>query len=311
MKNIIFPRVTVIGGGLIGSSAVRALKKHKLCTFVTVADGNPDVCARIMELGIADNTTTDLPAAVKDADLIMFCTPVGTFENITKKIAPHLKPGAVVSDTGSVKSAAVTAVAKHLPKNVHFIPAHPIAGTENSGPDAGFAHLFEERWLIITPLPEYKNNDAYNDAKEKLKKMWTSFGSNVTEMDAAHHDKVLAITSHLPHLIAYTIVSTAADLEHDLQEEVIKFSASGFRDFTRIASSDPIMWRDIFLTNRDSVLEIIQRFTEDLTALQRAIRSGDGDTLQTAFTRTRAVRKAVIEQGQAVPEEYKKIGKKN
>jgi cyclohexadieny/prephenate dehydrogenase len=249
--------------------------------------------ARVRELAIADVATADLAEAVTGADLVILCVPVGACGEVARAIAPHLSPGAVVSDVGSVKGAIVAQVAPHIPARAHFIPAHPIAGTEYSGPDAGFATLFQNRWCILTPP-----DGADAGAVRKLSAFWTRLGANVETMTAAHHDLVLAVTSHLPHLIAYNIVGTAADLEEVTQSEVIKFSASGFRDFTRIAASDPTMWRDIFLNNKDAVLEMLGRFDEDLTALRRMIRTGDGDGLFALFTRTRAIRRSIIEQGQ-------------
>ncbi|HYD29271.1 MAG TPA: prephenate/arogenate dehydrogenase family protein, partial [Azospirillaceae bacterium] len=246
------------------------------------------------ELGIVDEAATDAARMVAGADLVVLCTPVGTYAEVAEAIAPHLKPGAILSDVGSVKMAVVRDIGPFVPEGVHFIPGHPIAGTEHSGPEAGFAELFRGRWFILTPPA-----GTSEEAVEKLAELWRRCGSQVEVMDPAHHDRVLAITSHLPHLIAYTIVGTATDLEEDTKSEVIKFSASGFRDFTRIAASDPIMWRDIFLNNREAVLEIIQRFTEDLTALQRAIRWGEGDKLEELFTRTRAIRRAIIDAKQA------------
>lgn len=304
-----FETIAIIGGGLIGSSIARGLKEHHLCSKTIIVEKSNELCSRVDALGIADLATTNLAEGVKDADLVLLCTPVRSFASITKDMASYLKSGTVVSDVGSVKNKVIEDVAPHLPEGVFFIPGHPIAGTENSGPEAGFSHLFHDRWLILTPLPAYQNDTDYLHAKDRLKKLWQKLGSNVEEMDAPHHDKVLAITSHLPHLIAYTIVSTATDLEDDLKEEVIKFSASGFRDFTRIAASDPEMWRDIFLTNKHAVLDIMQRFNEDLTSLQKYIRRDNGDALYDAFARTRAIRRAVIEHGQAVPEEFKKAKK--
>jgi len=230
---------------------------------------------------------------VEGADLVILCSPVGTYGALAQEIAPHLKPGAILTDVGSVKGAVVRDVLPHVPKGVHFIPGHPIAGTEQSGPEAGFAELFINRWCIITPLP-----GAERQAVEKLAAFWRACGSNVEMMTPEHHDLVLAITSHLPHLIAYNIVSTAADLEEVTSSEVIKYSAGGFRDFTRIAASDPTMWRDVFLNNKDAVLEMLGRFSEDLSALQRAIRWGDGDTLFDVFTRSRQIRRSIIAAGQ-------------
>ena len=293
LETPVFERLTIVGLGLIGSSIARAARRSNAAKTIVAADISPDVCARVRELGLADEVSDDLAAAVKDSDCVILCVPVGACGAVAAAMAPGLKEGAIVSDVGSVKGAVVAAVAPHLPKNVHFIPAHPIAGTEHSGPDAGFATLFKNRWLILTPV---ENGDPA--ATEKLAAFWKAFGSNVEVMDAAHHDLVLAVTSHLPHLIAYNIVGTAADLEEVTQSEVIKFSASGFRDFTRIAASDPTMWRDVFLNNRDAVLEMLGRFNEDLAALQRAIRWGDGDALFNLFSRTRAIRRSIIEQGQ-------------
>lgn len=289
-----FDRVCIIGFGLIGSSIARSLRQNGLAGTIVCGDQSEAVCARALELRIADEATTDLADAVRDCDLVVLAMPVGAFGRVAETIAPTLKPGAVVTDVGSVKQTVIAAVLPHLPDNVHLIPAHPIAGTENSGPDSGFPELFIGRWAIITPLPE---SDIR--AVEKITRMWEAFGSRIEIMDAKRHDLILGITSHLPHLIAYTVVGTAADLEDHLRDDVIKFSASGFRDFTRIAASDPVMWRDIFLNNREAVLEIIQRFTEDLTGLQRAIRWGDGDMLQAMFTRTRGIRRDVIEAKQA------------
>jgi cyclohexadieny/prephenate dehydrogenase len=289
-----FKNVTIIGFGLIGSSIAHAIKTYGGAGTVTCADAAADVCARVLELQLAGVATTDLAQAVKGADLIILCVPVGAVEAVIQTIAPHLSQGCIVSDVGSVKGLVEDVFKKHLPDGVHGIPAHPIAGTEHSGPDAGFATLFQNRWLIITPPV-----GAEPQAVEKLAQLWRGFGSNVEMMDAAHHDRTLAVTSHLPHLIAYTIVDTATQLERDMQSEVIKFSASGFRDFTRIAASNPVMWRDIFLNNREAVLDILQRFTEDLTGLQKAIRQGDGKMLEDTFTRTRAIRRAIIDAKQA------------
>jgi len=247
-----------------------------------------------VELGAADRATGDLADAVSDADFVLLATPVGTYAEIAEAMAPYLKKGAIVSDVGSVKMAVVRDVGPFIPEGVHFVPGHPIAGTEHSGPTAGFPELFQGRWCILTPPPG--QDEA---AVDKVRAVWESAGSMVEIMEPAHHDRVLAITSHLPHLIAYTIVGTATDLEGTLQQEVIKFSASGFRDFTRIAASDPVMWRDIFLNNKEAVLDVIQRFSEDLTALQRAIRWGEGDKLEELFTRTRAVRRSIIDAKQA------------
>jgi cyclohexadieny/prephenate dehydrogenase len=289
-----FQRVAIIGFGLIGSSLGRAIRQHGLAATLVAVDRDDAARAEIAALGLADEVTGDLVAAVRDADLVVLATPVATYAEIGRIIAPALKPGAIVSDVGSVKQAVLRDLAPILPAHVHLVPGHPIAGTEKSGPGAGFASLFEGRWCILTPTAETDRS-----AIDAVKALWHAIGSDVEEMDADHHDKVLAITSHLPHLIAYTIVGTAVDLEDDIQSEVVKFSASGFRDFTRIAASDPTMWRDIFLNNREAVLEMLQRLTEDLFALQRAIRWGEGDFLHERFTRARAIRRSVIEAKQA------------
>jgi len=291
---VLFERVAFIGIGLIGASMALAMRRAGLVRTVIACARKPKTRKAALALGIANEATKDYAAAVKGADLVVIATPVGTNEAIAKAIAPHLKPGATVTDVGSVKQAVVDAVAPHIPKGVHFVPGHPIAGTEHSGPEAGFAELFDKRWTILTPLPRTSAK-----AVARVADMWRKMGANVAHMQPDHHDMVLAITSHLPHLIAYTIVGTATDLSGDLKQEVIKYSASGFRDFTRIAASDPVMWRDIFLNNRDAVLEILQRFTEDLTAMQRTIRKGDGKTLEDSFARTRAIRRGIIEAKQA------------
>jgi cyclohexadieny/prephenate dehydrogenase len=285
-------RVAIVGLGLLGGSIGLAAKARAPQVTTTGWDRDPAVRERAAARGLV-GTVCDTPdAAVANADLVILCVPVGAMGDAARAIAPGLAPHAIVSDVGSSKGAVATALAKALP-GVCVIPAHPVAGTEQSGPEAGFATLFAGRWCIITP-PE----GADPAAVAALSAFWTALGSKIEVMDAAHHDLVLAVTSHIPHLIAYTIVGTASDLEDVTQSEVIKYSAGGFRDFTRIAASDPVMWRDVFLTNRQAVLEMLGRFTEDLTALQRAIRSGDGDTLFDLFTRTRAIRRAVIEQGQ-------------
>lgn len=289
-----FERITIIGMGLIGSSISRAIQKHNLANVLVAADVNEDVCQAVIDLRLADFVTQDLAQGVEDADLVILCVPVGAMKHVMEVIAPSLKQGAILSDVGSVKVSVINAVQPFLPDGVEFVPAHPIAGTEFSGPKAGFAELFEKRWCILTPLPETSIKSV-----EKLTRLWEALGANIEIMGAKHHDMVLGITSHLPHLIAYTIVGTASDLEDDTKSEVIKFSASGFRDFTRIAASDPTMWRDVFLNNKESVLELLQRFTEDLTAMQKAIRQEDGDYLYKKFDTTRSIRKAIIDQGQA------------
>ena len=291
---MIFDKVTIIGMGLIGSSMARALRTYNAARTIIAADAALDVIETVKSLGIADVALTDLRQSVAGSDLIILAVPVGAYDSVGEVIAPLLKDGAIITDVGGVKDNVITQLKKHLPDCVEFVPAHPIAGTEFSGPAAGFDTLFQGRWCILTPLP-----DTALHAVGMVTQMWEAFGSNVEIMDAKHHDLVLAITSHLPHLIAYTIVGTADDLADDLKSEVIQYSASGFRDFTRIASSDPVMWRDIFLHNKDAVLEILGRFTEDLTALQRAIRKGDGDYIQGAFWRTRTIRKQIIDAGQA------------
>ncbi len=290
----LFRRVAVIGMGLIGGSLALAMRRHGLAGRLVGGDHNPDHVAQARALGLVDEASSDLAAAVRDCDLIVLATPVGTFADLAALIAPQCAPGAIVTDVGSVKELVVREVGSRLLPGVHLVPAHPIAGTEHSGPTAGFAELFEGRWCILTPTA-----DADPEAVARIESLWRQVGSMVEIMTAEHHDRVLAITSHLPHLIAYTIVDTAVGLEESTQSEVIKFSASGFRDFTRIAASDPIMWRDIFLNNREAVLDILQRFTEDLTALQRAIRRGEGDTLQDVFTRTRRIRRSIIDARQA------------
>jgi cyclohexadieny/prephenate dehydrogenase len=289
-----FERVALIGIGLIGSSLARVLRRDKLAGEIVAFARNEATRAKALELGIADRATEDAAEAVRGADLVVLATPLSAYAAIGARIAPALRPGAIVTDVGSVKQAVIRDLQPSLPANVHFIPGHPVAGTEHSGPESGFAELFRDRWCILTPLPD---TDAA--ALARLTGLWEQAGMRVVTMDPEHHDKVLAMTSHLPHVIAYTIVGTATDLEDSLKSEVIKFSAGGFRDFTRIAGSDPVMWRDIFLNNREAVLEMLQRFSEDLTALQRAIRWGEGDKLEELFSRTRAIRRSIIEAKQA------------
>jgi cyclohexadieny/prephenate dehydrogenase len=300
MSSVIYPRMAVIGCGLIGSAMIRAARAAGVVGQVAVADLSAEHRAKIAELGYADLVTADPAEAVRDADLVVLATPVLAIAAAAAQAAPALKPGATLTDVGSVKSAVVEAVKSVLPEGVFFVPGHPIAGTEQSGPEAGFAELFQNRWTILTPLP--RDDEPYLDAVQRLADFWTAIGANVDRMDDTHHDLVLAVTSHLPHLIAYNIVGTAADLEAVTQSEVMKYSAGGFRDFTRIAASDPTMWRDIFLTNRDAVLEILGRFLEDLQALSRAIRWGEGDKLFELFSRTRAIRRGIIAAGQESPE---------
>jgi cyclohexadieny/prephenate dehydrogenase len=287
-----FARVTIIGLGLIGSSIARAIRAEMPTVRVTGYDLDSDVRDRAVALDFCDDVADSAGAAVVDADLVVLCVPVGATGAVGQEIAADLPPEAIVSDVGSSKAGVATALAEALPNNP-VVPAHPVAGTENSGPEAGFATLFQGRWCILTPSEQ---TDA--TAIARVTAFWEKLGARVEKMDAKHHDLVLAVTSHLPHLIAYTIVGTASDLEDVTRSEVIKYSAGGFRDFTRIAASDPTMWRDVFLANKDAVLEMLQRFSEDLTALQRAIRWGDGDALFELFTRTRAVRRSIIEEGQ-------------
>jgi cyclohexadieny/prephenate dehydrogenase len=289
----LFTKIALLGVGLIGSSIAHAVRRGSLAAHIAGHTPSPDTRKRAVELGFCHSMHDNPAEAVRGADLVVLCAPVGAFGAIAQAISLALKPGAIVTDVGSVKMAVVRDVGPHVPQGVHFIPGHPIAGTEHSGPDAGFAELFDGRWCVLTPLPG--TDDA---AVESLRAFWRGCGSRVELMDPKHHDIVLAITSHVPHLIAYNIVGTADDLEQVTQSEVIKFSAGGFRDFTRIAASDPTMWRDVFLNNREAVLEVLGRFSEDLARLQRAIRWGDGEMLFDLFTRTRAIRRGVIEAGQ-------------
>ncbi len=287
-----FARIAIVGMGLIGSSLARAIRARMPTVALSVTDADPAVRARVLDLDLADDVADTAGAAVIDADLVILCVPVGAMAAVAASMAANLPAGCVVSDVGSVKGRVLADLATALP-GVAIVPAHPVAGTEKSGPDAGFASLFAGRWCILTPAA-----GTDGAAVEQVAAFWTRLGAMVETMDAAHHDLVLAVTSHLPHLIAYSIVGTAADMEAVTRSEVIKYSAGGFRDFTRIAASDPVMWRDVFLSNRDAVLDVLQRFTEDLTALQRAIRWGDGDALEALFTRTRDVRRTIIDAGQ-------------
>ncbi|GBF28048.1 prephenate dehydrogenase [bacterium MnTg02] len=297
MNSTKFEKIALIGLGLIGSSLCHAIKRAGLAGQITGSARSEATRQASLQLGLVDAVFADPAEAVADADLVILCVPVGANEQIMKVISPALKAGAILTDTGSVKSEVVRHVEPYVPDGVHFIPGHPIAGTEESGPKAGFAELFDGRWSILTPL--YGTDEA---ALEKLKRFWQACGSDVEIMSPEHHDLVLAITSHVPHLIAYNIVGTAADIEQVTRSEVIKFSAAGFRDFTRIAASNPVMWRDIFLNNKEAVLEMLGRFSEDLATLQRAIRWDDGDTLLELFTRTRDIRRGIIEAGQETPE---------
>jgi cyclohexadieny/prephenate dehydrogenase len=293
LEQPIFEELAIIGVGLIGSSIARAARRQRAARRIVIADRSVETLGRAEALRLGDETTDDLRRAVRKADCIILCAPVGANAQIGKTIADELKSGAIVSDVGSVKSAVISTLEPILPRHVRFVPAHPVAGTEQSGPDAGFASLFVNRWCILTPP-----TDRDPEAVAKVRAMWEALGSNVEIMNALHHDLVLAITSHVPHLIAYNIVGTAADLEEVTRSEVIKFSAGGFRDFTRIAASDPTMWRDVFLHNKEAVLEMLGRFNEDLTALQRMIRREDGEGLFALFTRTRAIRLGIVAQGQ-------------
>jgi cyclohexadieny/prephenate dehydrogenase len=296
MSEPLFDKLAIIGPGLIGSSIMRAARAQGAVRTIVATSRSPKTLKRVVELGLADKVVETNAEAVEGADLVIVCVPVGVCGIVAKEIGPHLKPGATVSDVGSVKGSVMRDMGPHLPKTVHFVPAHPVAGTEHSGPDAGFAELFENRWCILTP-PEGTDPEAV----EKLAAFWRRLGANVETMTPEHHDLVLAITSHLPHLIAYTIVGTADELQTVTRSEVLKFSAGGFRDFTRIASSDPTMWRDVFLNNKQAVLEMLGRFNEDVSALTKAIRRGDGEALYEHFTRTRAIRRGIIEAGQDTP----------
>jgi len=289
----LFEKMALIGVGLIGSSIAHGARKNGLVGHISATARSEETRRIVAEQNIADTVFETGPEAVAGADLIVICTPVGVFGRVAADIGPHIAPGAIVTDVGSVKKVVVRDMKPHLADGVHLVPGHPVAGTENSGPESGFAELFEDRWCILTP-----EADTDPDATAKLNAFWKALGSRVEEMTPQHHDLVLAITSHVPHLIAYNIVGTAADLETVTESEVIKFSAGGFRDFTRIAASDPTMWRDVFLNNKDAVLEMLGRFNEDLSALQRAIRWSDGDALFDLFSRTRAIRRSIIDAGQ-------------
>jgi cyclohexadieny/prephenate dehydrogenase len=291
-----FNRLALVGVGLIGSSIARAARAQGAVHSIVATARSAATRRRVAELGLADHVVETNAAAVEGADLVIVCVPVGACGAVAAEIGPHLAPGAVVSDVGSVKGAVVREVSPHIPRGAHFVPAHPVAGTENSGPESGFAELFVNRWCILTPPP---GTDGI--AIERLASFWRLLGANVETMSADHHDLVLGITSHLPHLIAYTIVGTADELAQVTRSEVLQFSAGGFRDFTRIAASDPIMWRDIFLANKEAVLEMLGRFNEDLSALTRAIRRGDGDALFQQFSRTRSIRRGIVEIGQDSP----------
>lgn len=288
-----FNRIALIGFGLIGGSIARAVRAQRLAGEIVTTARSQETRARVAELGIVDRVVETNAQAADDADLVILCVPVGACGTVAQEIAAHLKKGAIVSDVGSVKGMVVKDMAPHLPLHAHFVPAHPVAGTEHSGPDSGFAELFIDRWCILTPQA---GTDA--GAVDRLRAFWTALGAKVEVMTPDHHDLVLAITSHLPHLIAYTIVGTADELAQVTSSEVIKFSAGGFRDFTRIAASDPTMWRDVFLANKDAVLEMLGTFNEDLARLTRAIRRGEGEALFEHFSRTRAIRRSIVEIGQ-------------
>ncbi len=289
----IYERVALIGLGLIAGSMARAMQRHGLAGEIVGTARSKETRDTAARLGFCDRVTETAAEAVAGADLVVLAVPVGAMGALAREIAPHLAPGATLTDVGSVKGHVVESVGPHVPEGVHFIPAHPMAGTEHSGPESGFAELFENRWCLLVP-----GDNPDPDALARLRALWQAMGANVEEMEVAHHDLVCAVTSHAPHLIAYTMVGVADDLDRVSDSEVIKFSAAGFRDFTRIAASDPTMWRDVFLTNKEATLEILGRFTEELFALQRAIRTGDGDYLFDYFTRTRAIRRGIIEAGQ-------------
>ncbi|UXX82595.1 prephenate/arogenate dehydrogenase family protein [Roseovarius pelagicus] len=291
--SVLYDRVALIGLGLIAGSMSLAMKRAGLAGEIVGYARSAETREVAREIGLCDRIEDTAADAVRGADLVVLCVPVGAMNAVAAEIGPALKSGATVSDVGSVKRAVIEAVAPHIPEGVHFIPAHPLAGTEHSGPRSGFAELFDERWCLIVPV-----DGADEDAVERVETLWREMGSNTDRMDADHHDLVLAVTSHAPHLIAYTMVGVADDLGRVTGSEVIKYSAAGFRDFTRIAASDPTMWRDVFLNNKDATLEILGRFTEELFALQRAIRTGDGEHLHDYFTRTRAIRRGIIEARQ-------------
>ena len=289
---VIYNKIAIIGMGLIGASIARASRRAGLAMVMTGYDADPAALSDVAELALVDDVADSAAAAVADADLVIMAVPVGAVGAVAETIIPHMKPGAVLTDTGSTKRSVLRDVAPHLNETIIWLPSHPLAGTEHSGPQAGIAHLFDGRYWIVLPL------DAPESALLEFESFVTGLGSVVERMTPDYHDKVLALTSHLPHLIAYTIVGTAVDLEQQLKNDVIRFSASGFRDFTRIAASDPVMWRDVFLNNDEAVLEMLQRFSEDLSYLQRAIRWQEGDKLEDLFSRTREIRRSIIDAGQ-------------
>jgi cyclohexadieny/prephenate dehydrogenase len=290
-----FEKIALIGIGLIGSSLARVIRRENLAGHLAISTRSADTLKRAEQLELGDSYTTDPAEAARNADLVIVSVPVGASGAVAEAVGPVLKKSAILTDVGSTKTSVIAQMAPHVPQGVHFIPGHPLAGTEKSGPDAGFPDLFKNRWCIFTPLA-----DTEPAALERLAEFWRRCGANIDTMDPAHHDMTLAIVSHLPHIIAYNIVGTADDLEAVTKSEVIKYSASGFRDFTRLAASDPTMWRDVCLHNKDAILEMLARFSEDLASLQRAIRWGDGDKLFDLFTRTRAVRRSIIEAGQDI-----------
>ncbi len=291
--SVVYERVALVGLGLIASSMFWAMKRKGLAGEVTGYARSQETRDTARRIGLCDRVCDTLTEAVEGADLVVLCVPVGVMGSVAAEIAPHLQAGATVTDVGSVKRKVIDSVGPHLPPNVHFVPAHPLAGTEHSGPESGFAELFDNRWLLLVPV-----ENSNPEAVARLRSLWEAIGSNVEEIEADRHDLVLAVTSHAPHLIAYTMVGVADDMGRVTDSEVIKYSAAGFRDFTRIAASDPVMWRDVFLTNKEATLEVLGRFTEELFALQRAIRTGDGDHLHDYFTRTRGIRRGIIEAGQ-------------
>ncbi len=291
-----YDRIALIGLGLIASSMFWAMKRASMKVHVTGYSRSSQTRETARKIGLCDTISDELENVVVDADLVVLCVPIGAMGDIMEKIGPLLKSGCTVTDVGSVKCSVIEAVKPHVPDNVHFVPAHPLAGTEHSGPDSGFASLFDNRWCLITP------NGADNIAVKGLENYWQALGANVDQLDPEHHDLVLAVTSHAPHLIAYTMVGVADDMKRVTNSEVINYSATGFRDFTRIAASNPTMWRDVFLSNKEATLEVLGRFTEELFSLQRAIRTGDGDFLHDYFSRTRSIRRGIIDAGQDTDE---------
>lgn len=295
-----FDRILIIGCGLIGSALARAARHYGLAETILMADQDADVINRVKALGMADSVSTQMHALAAEADLVFLCSPVGVMGEIAKDVIPAMKAGAILTDVGSVKGAVIDAVSPHLRRDIDFVPGHPIAGTENSGPEAGFARLFEDRYFILTPLDfDDQSPDAkLNEAAQKLSDYWAAMGSHIAVMSAKRHDTVLATTSHVPHLLAFALVGTAMDMERVTNNDVVKYSAGGFRDFTRIAASDPVMWRDVFLSNKQAVLDVVDRYIEDLSALKRAIRWDEGEALVERFSKTRHIRRNIIDAGQ-------------